>query len=119
MFWSVLAQLVAVLLDLLTARRQPEGAKDLEIAALRHQLRMLKRRRPRPRIARWEKLALALLATKLRRVATGAHQPWLRSLVLVTPETVLRWHRDWCAGSGPSAGATVPGNGPPTRRSPR
>ena len=94
MFRSVLAHLAALLLDLLTARRQPEGAKDREIAVLRHQLRMRERRRPRPRIARWEKPALALLATKLRRVATGARQPWSRSLVLVTPETALRWHRD-------------------------
>jgi hypothetical protein len=94
MFWSVLAHLAALLLDLVSARRQSEGAKDLEIAVLRHQLRMLERRRPRPRIARWEKLVLALLATKLRRGTMGARQAWTRSLVLVTPETVLRWHRD-------------------------
>ena len=48
MFRSVLAHLAALLLDLLTARRQPEGAKDREIAVLRHQLRMRERRRPRP-----------------------------------------------------------------------
>ncbi len=94
MFWSVLAQLVAVLLDLLTARRQPEGAKDLEIAVLRHQLRMLERRQPRPRLARWERLTLVLLVTRLRRLALGTRERWSRSLVLVTPETVLRWHRD-------------------------
>ena len=94
MFWSVLAQLVAVLLDLLTARRQPEGAKDLEIAVLRHQLRMLERRQPPPRLARWERLTLVLLVTRLRRLALGTRERWSRSLVLVTPETVLRWHRD-------------------------
>jgi hypothetical protein len=83
-----------LLLDLLTARRRPESAKDLEIAVLRHQLRMLERRQPQPRLARWEQLTLALLVTKLRRLTAGARQRWSRSLVLVTPETVLRWHRD-------------------------
>ena len=66
MLWSAIAQLATLLLDLLTVRRQSEGAKDLEIVVLRHQLRMLERRRPRPRLARWERLTLALLVTKLR-----------------------------------------------------
>ena len=94
MFWSVMAHLAALLLDLVTARRQLEGAKDLEIAVLRHQLRMLERRQPRPRLSRWEQLVLALLVTKLRSVTADARERWSRGLVLVTPETVLRWHRD-------------------------
>jgi putative transposase len=94
MFWSALAQLVALLLDLLTARRQPACAKDLEIAVLRHQLRVLLRRQPAPRLSRWEQLMLALLVTKLRHLPAVARQHWARSVVLVTPETVLRWHRD-------------------------
>ncbi len=94
MFWSALAQLVAVLLDVLIARRQPESAKDLEIVVLRHQLRMLERRLPRPRLSRWERLTLALLATTLRHLTSDARQRLSRCLVLVNPETVLRWHRD-------------------------
>jgi hypothetical protein len=94
MFWSAVAQLAALLLDLFTARRQPGRAKDLEIAVLRHQLRMLERRQPRPRLTRWEKLTLTLLATKLRRSTADAGRHWSRSLLLVTPETVLRWHRE-------------------------
>src|SRR6478672_11271607 len=94
MVWSVLASMAAVMLDLLMARRQPEGAKDLEIAVLRHQIRMLERRQPRLRLARWEQLMLVLLAMKLRSLAVGARQRWSRSVLLVTPETVLRWHRD-------------------------
>src|SRR4051812_11405033 len=109
MFWSALAQLVAVLLDMLMARRRPEGAKDLEIAVLRHQLRMLERRLPRPRLSRWERLTLALLATKLRHVASDARQCLTRCLVLVEPATVLRWHRDlvrrkWTFRSGGRTG---------------
>jgi hypothetical protein len=94
MFWSAIAQLVALLLDLITVRRQAEGAKDLEIVVLRHQLRVLERRRPRSRLSRWEQLTLALLVTKLRRLTRDGRQHWSRSLVLITPETVLRWHRD-------------------------
>jgi hypothetical protein len=94
MFWSVMAHPVTLLIDLGTARRPPEDAKDLEILLLRHQLRVLQRRLPQPRLARWERLTLALLATKLRRLPAGARRLWTRSLVLVTPETVLRWHRD-------------------------
>src|SRR6266542_2067148 len=93
MFWAALAHLVALLLDLLTARRQADGAKDLEILLLRHQLRVLQRRRPRPHLSRWERLTLALLATKLRHLTGDARQRLSRSLVLVQPETVLRWHR--------------------------
>jgi len=94
MFWSAIGQIVALLLDVFIARREPACAKDLEIAILRHQLRMLDRRQPRPRLSRWERLTLALLVMQLCRLTAGAGQCWSRSLVLVTPETVLRWHRD-------------------------
>ena len=109
MFWSMLAQVTALMLDLFTARRQPEVAKDLELVLLRHQLRVLQRRQPRPRLAPWERLTLALLATKLRRITADARGRWARSVVLVTPETVLRWHRDlvrrkWTFARGPRAG---------------
>ncbi len=94
MFWSVSAQLAALLIDLIAARRQSDGAKDLEIVLLRHQLRVLQRHQPRPKVSRGEKLVLALLATRLRQRIAGARQRWSRSVLLVTPETVLRWHRD-------------------------
>ena len=94
MVWSAVASLMTVILDLLTARRQTACAKDLEIVLLRHQLRILERRQPRLRLSRWERLSLTLLVTKLRHLTVGARQHWSGSLVLVTPETVLRWHRD-------------------------
>lgn len=94
MRWSVLAHLAAALFALFAVRRQPEGAKDLAIVVLRHQRRMLGRRHPRPRRARWEQLAPTLLAPKLRSVTTDVRRRRSRSLVPVTPETVLRWPRD-------------------------
>src|SRR5271169_307966 len=57
----------------------------LENLALRQQLLALHAKRPRPRLGALDKLFWVLL----RRVWSG----WKRSLILVTPETVVRWHR--------------------------
>ncbi|MCW2890395.1 MAG: integrase catalytic region [Streptosporangiaceae bacterium] len=80
------------------ARRQ-RAWKDAEILLLRHQLAVLQRQqRHRPRLTWADRALVAALAgviPKARRVG-------LR--LLVTPETVLRWHRDllrrrWAAKS--------------------
>ena len=57
----------------------------LENLALRQQLLALHAKRPRPRLSSVDKLFWVVL----RRVWSG----WKRSLILVTPETVVRWHR--------------------------
>jgi hypothetical protein len=57
----------------------------LENLALRQQLAVLKRKYPRPRPAVFDKLFWVLA----RRFWSG----WKQSLILVTPETVVRWHR--------------------------
>jgi len=57
----------------------------LENLALRQQLAVLKRRHPRPRIGLLDKL----FWVAARRCWSG----WKRSLIIVTPETVVRWHR--------------------------
>jgi putative transposase len=79
--------------------RREDAWKTAEILILRHQLTVLQRRRPcRPRL-NWADRALlaALLA-----VIPKARRQWLR--LLVTPDTIVRWHRDivrrrWAAGS--------------------
>jgi hypothetical protein len=94
MVWLLLGHLVAFLVDLLAARRRAADGKDLEIVLLRHQLRILQRKAGRPpRLARWEKLTLAVLAAKLARLVRRRGE-LRRSLILFQPETVLRWHRD-------------------------
>jgi putative transposase len=55
-------------------------------AALRHQLRVLERQRGRPRFRHHDRLLLAALSRALPRPA------W-RSF-LVSPETLLPWHRE-------------------------
>jgi hypothetical protein len=61
-------------------------AKDVEIAVLRHQLLVLRRQVARPRYAPTDRLMLATLARLLPR------ERW--SAFLVTPGTLLRWHRE-------------------------
>ena len=57
----------------------------LENLALRQQLVMLKRRHPRPSLGLLDKLFWVIA----RRVWSGRKQ----ALLVVTPETVVRWHR--------------------------
>ena len=57
----------------------------LENLALRQQLVGLKRRHPRPRLGTFDRLFWVIA----RRVWSG----WKQSLVIATPDTVVRWHR--------------------------
>jgi hypothetical protein len=57
----------------------------LENLALRQQLAALKRRDPRPRLAAFDKLFWVLV----RRFWSV----WKQALLIVSPETVVRWHR--------------------------
>ena len=57
----------------------------LENLALRQQLVALKRRHPRPSLGLFDKL----FWVTARRVWSG----WKQALLVVTPETVVRWHR--------------------------
>ena len=60
-------------------------SKDLEIIVLRHQLTVLGRQTDRPELAETDRSLLGAIAQALSRPRrTG----WL-----VTPETLLRWHR--------------------------
>jgi transposase InsO family protein len=61
-------------------------AKDVEIAVLRHQLQVLRRQVARPHHVPADRIVLAVLAKLLPR------QRW--PIFLVTPATLLRWHRE-------------------------
>jgi putative transposase len=63
--------------------------KDVEIAVLRHQLMVLRRQVVRPRFAPTDRLLLAMLAKLLPR------ERW--QIFLITPSTLLRWHRELVA----------------------
>ena len=63
-----------------------DASKDAEILVLRHQLAVLRRQVARPRPS-WADRALQ---AALSQLVPSGHWPRL----FVTPETVLRWHRD-------------------------
>jgi hypothetical protein len=73
------------LVSWLVLRTRSDTAKEIEILVLRHQLAVLRRRTPRPRIS-WPDRAL--MAALLRLLPTGR-----RLGFLVTSSTILRWHR--------------------------
>jgi putative transposase len=95
MLFAVFAKLFSMLLDLLGLLSQSERENPLEILLLRQQLRILQRNQaPTPRLSWWEKLPLTLLAGKLIQRAADSRTRLSHSLLLFSPETVLRWHRD-------------------------
>jgi len=58
----------------------------LEDALLRQQLIVLKRQGKRPALTGRDRVLFVLLASKLRT--------WMQALVIVQPDTALRWHRE-------------------------
>ena len=77
------------LLGWLVLRTRSDSSKDIEILVLRHQLAVLQRRTPRPRTT-WTDRALTAALTRLLPVRR-------RLGLLVTPATILRWHRQLIA----------------------
>jgi hypothetical protein len=82
---KLIYQIFTKLLSWMVLRTRSDAAKEIEILVLRHQLAVLQRRRPRPRINWTDRAVIAalgrLLPTRRRRG------------LLVTPSTILRWHR--------------------------
>jgi len=72
-------------IQLLALLARGDAAKDLELLVLRHQLSVLCRQVPRPRLEPADRALLAAISRVLPR------SRW--SCFLVKPETLLRWHR--------------------------
>ena len=78
-------------IQLLVLLARGDAAKDLELLVLRHQLAVLRRQTPRPRLEPADRALLAAVSRVLPRSA------W--SCFFVQPETLLRWHRRLIAGA--------------------
>jgi putative transposase len=61
-------------------------SKDVEILVLRHQLKVLRRQAGRPRLRRLDRVVLAASSRALPRRAWASF--------MVSPPTLLRWHRE-------------------------
>jgi putative transposase len=83
MLFSLLYMVLRAVLRLAPAGDQCD--RELEILVLRHQVKVLKRKAGRPRLRRRDRLFLAAAARLLPRGR------W--SCFIVTPATLLAWHR--------------------------
>jgi transposase InsO family protein len=83
--WSSLDLVLRQLLQLVVLLGRSQRSKELEILLLRHELAILRRQKPRPRLLDGDRVLLAALSRALPRE--------LRPLFLVTPATLRRWHR--------------------------
>jgi putative transposase len=97
------------LLGSLTLLGRASAAKDIELLVLRHEVAVLRRTNPKPRLDWADR---ALFAALIQRLPAP-----LRGHRLVTPATALRWHRrlvtkKWTHRTAPVAHLS-------TRRSPR
>jgi putative transposase len=72
-------------IQLLVLLARGDAAKDLEILVLRHQLAVLRRQTPRPKLEAADRALMAAISRVLPR------SRW--SCFFVRPETLLRWHR--------------------------
>jgi putative transposase len=70
-------------------RTRSDTTKEIEILVLRHQLAMLRRRTPRPRMSWTDRTVIAALTRLLPACR--------RHGLLVTPATISRWHRQLIA----------------------
>src|SRR5450759_2658476 len=87
--WSLVYLVARALVRLLVGggqRDRDDGAKDLEILVLRHQLRVLQRTAGPPRLRPIDRVLLAAASRVIPR------DRWVA--FLVTPGTLLRWHRE-------------------------
>src|SRR5512132_3538932 len=105
MAFSFLYVAFSALLGVLVRSRRGLDVKDLELLVLHHELDVLRREVARPKLRAADRALLAAAACHLPRPLRGAR--------LVTPRTLLRWHRalvrrKWRQPPGPRGRPRMP-----------
>jgi putative transposase len=85
LFWSLCYLALRCVLQLVSLGARSERSKELEIVVLRHELSILRRQVNRPRLTSTDRLFLAAASRLLPRSSWPSF--------LITPTTLLRWHR--------------------------
>jgi hypothetical protein len=83
-FWSFIYFAFGRIVELVILCFRRTDSNEVEIVVLRHELDILRRQQPRPRLEAKDRAWLALLSQVLPR------KRW--SAFLVTPDTLIRWH---------------------------
>lgn len=82
---SLTYRLLVTLLSWLVLLARSSGSKDAELLALRREVAILCRGNPKPKVVWPERAVLAALARVLPKTLRGNR--------IVTPGTLLRWHK--------------------------
>lgn len=93
-YWSLI-RILTPLLDFFTILGVTNRDKDLETLILRQQVQILQRKvKTPPRITDPERMIFAILSSKFSQSKKDARQQLHLVMLIIKPDTVLRWHRE-------------------------
>jgi putative transposase len=92
--WTFVYLVVRNLFALVWLLGRPRRSKELELLVLRHELAILHRQAPQPRLTHADRALLAALSRSLPRAAWKSFP--------VKPETLVHWHRHLVLAGGPT-----------------
>lgn len=102
---SLVYLLFRLVFRVLIGRGGSVAESELEIVLLRHQLMVLKRQNPNPKVTNFDRAFLTAAARRLKKHSLG--------IFIVTPRTILRWHTKLVSYKWARYSRRPPGRGRP------